>query len=90
MCKTMTDLCIQSARVQHFSAFIIIAFVVVTLIKATTRQLKPLEEKLKEQKNELEKACREKETYVDGRRIEMSSLRNKKDNIVSSNKEVDR
>ena len=24
MCKTMTDLCIQSARVQHFSAFVII------------------------------------------------------------------
>ncbi len=22
MCKTMADLCIQSARVQHFSAFI--------------------------------------------------------------------
>ena len=24
MCKTLTDLCIRSARVQHFSAFIIL------------------------------------------------------------------
>ncbi len=32
MCKTMTDLCIQSARVQHFSAFIITVVVVLLLL----------------------------------------------------------
>ncbi len=32
MCKTMTYLCIRSARVQHFSAFIIIVDVIIIII----------------------------------------------------------